>query len=305
MNDKVTRDLGIIDESAFLQYEARFYFDEVLGTKNDVPLVSTSLDQSYPLWRLPYWKGALVSFVLDGLIQKITVGAHSLDDVLSAIYERYGRMNGLCSNEEIVKVISSVMSFDFKPFFDRYIYGKDRLPLKILAGDLAVDWPELLQGLKLSSFPIMTLTLSDSFPTVGQTVEPTAQLVTIDSEPIANQMITFSLNSTLIGSIATDQSGLATLIFNVEVNRGTYRLVASYAGSSLFSPTEESATLAVLPGEAPAAGTTTSMSTTEVSASTVQVAWLQMDWLYLVLAVVVRAIAVVLVSRRPRSTHTK
>jgi hypothetical protein len=151
----------------------------------------------------------------------------------------------------------------------------------------------------------MTLTLSDSFPKVGQTVKATAQMITIDSKPIANQMITFYLNSTLIGSSATDQSGLATLTFNVEVDRGAYQFVASYAGSPLFSPAKESATFTVLPAEALATATTTSTSTTEVSkevsTSTVQVTWFQMNWPYLIVVLVVAAISVVFVARRLRS----
>jgi predicted metalloprotease with PDZ domain len=185
-DDKVKRDLGIIDDSVFLQYEARFYLDEVVGTKDDVPLASTSLDQGYPLWRLPYWKGALVSFLLDELTGKLTGGAHSLDDVLAVAYERYGRIKGVYSNEDIIKIVNSVGSFDFKPFFARYIYGKDRLPLEVTSGRVVVDWLRLLRALKLSRFPIMTLTFSDSFPKVGQTVSMTAQLVTVDSKPIVN-----------------------------------------------------------------------------------------------------------------------
>jgi hypothetical protein len=189
--------------------------------------------------------------------------------------------------------------------YRKYVYGKDRLPLKLAPGDLAVDWPQLLRALKLSRFPIMTLTFSDSFPKVGQTVSMTAQLVTIDSKPIVNQTITFYLNSTLIGSGTTDQSGLATLTFKVEVDRGTYQVVANYAGSPLFSGTKESAALTVLPMEVTVTSTAGPTSTTQVATETsvlpVQMTWLQVHWPYLVLALMVAAIAVVFVGRRLRS----
>jgi predicted metalloprotease with PDZ domain len=307
-NTRALVDLAYLKGNEILRDDFNRYLREFYGTKNDAPVA-----QAYRLWDLStdayffitYRKGALVSLLMDVLTRKMTNENKTLDDLMRALYERYGGMKGVYVNKDMIKLLESMTGFDYTLFFSKYVFGKDKLPLKLVPGDLAVDWPELLRALKLSRFPIMTLTLSDSFPKVGQTVKAVAQLATIDSKPISNQTITFYLNSTLVGSTATDQSGLATLTFNVEVDRGTYQLVASYAGSPLFSPTKEGATLTVLPAKTLATATTTSMSTTEVSkevsTSTVQVTWFQMDWLYPVLAVVVAAIVIVFVARRLRS----
>jgi hypothetical protein len=288
--EKVILDVGLIHEGSTLQYPLEFYQSEIVGTKNDIPLTKASLDQPYPIWRLPYWKGALVSLMLDELVRKISNGTRSLDDLLAIMYQRFRNEKCCYSNRDIIKILNSLTGFDFNPFFAMYIYGNDRLPLKNVHDVVVVDWPQLLRALKLSRFPVITLTLSDAFPKVGQTVKMSASLMTADGKPIANQTITFYLNSTqhvftIIGSATTDESGLATLTFKVEVDRGAYQVVAYYAGSRLFSEAKETTALTVLPAEPPATATTTVISTTQVSkeasAFPVQVKWLQVDWPYL------------------------
>jgi len=304
-NNRALVDLGYLKGNEPLRDDVDRYLREFLGTKNDVPVT-----QAFKLWDIStdayffvtYRKGALVSLLMDALTRKVTNENKTLDDLMRTLYERHGGMKGVYTNKDMIRLLNSITGFDFTPFFNKYVYGKDRLPLKLVPGDLAVDWPELLRALKLSRFPIMTLTLSDSFPKVGQTVRMTAQLVTIYSKPIVNQTITFYLNSTLIGSTTTDQSGLATLTFKVEVNRGTYQVVANYAGSPLFSGTKESAALTVLPMEVTVTATAGPTSTTQVVTETgvlpVQMTWLQVYWPYLVLALVVAAIAIVLLARK-------
>ena len=306
-NNRALVDLGYLKGNEPARDDFDRYLREFLGTKNDAALA-----QAFKLWDVStdayffvtYRKGALVSLLMDALTRKVTNGNKTLDDLMRTLYERYGGMKGVYANKDMIKLLNSITGFDFNPFFDKYVYGKDRLPLKLVPGDLDVDWPELLRALKLSRFPIMTLTLSDGFPEVGQTVKMSASLTTADGKPIVNQTITFYLNSTqriftIIGSAATDESGLATLTFKVEVDRGTYQVVAYYAGSILFSEAKETAALTVLPAEVL---TTTSMSTTQVSkeASTfpVQVTWLRIDWPCLVVIFVVVAVAVVVLARR-------
>ena len=309
-NNRALVDLGYLKGNEPAREDFDRYLREFLGTKNDA-----ALSQAFKLWDVStdayffvtYRKAALVSLLMDALTRKVTNGNKTLDDLMRTLYARYGGMKGVYANKDIIRLLSSITGFDFTPFFDKYIYGKDRLPLKLMPGDLDVDWPELLRVLKLSRFPIMTLTLSDTFPEAGQTVNVTALLATADGKPIGNQTITFYLNSTQrvfmpIGSAVTDESGLATLTFKVEVDRGTYQLVAYYAGSRLFSDAKEAIALTVLP-VAVSTTTTTVMptATAEVSSTlSTQATWLEADWPFLIVILVVVAVAVVVLTRKSK-----
>jgi predicted metalloprotease with PDZ domain len=305
--EKVILDVGLIHEGSTLQYPLEFYQNEIVGTKYDIALAKASLDQPYPVWRLPYWKGALVSLMLDELVRKVSNGTRSMDDLLAIMYQRFRNQKCCYSNNDIIRTLNSLTGFDFSPFFAKYIYGNDRLPLKNVHDVVVVDWPQLLKALKLYKFPVITLTLSDTLPKVGQTVKVTAFLITADGKPIVNQTITFYLNSsqrvfTIIGSATTDESGLAILTFKVEVDRGTYQFVAYYAGSRLFSDAKEAIALTVLPAGVSTTTTTVMPSTTAEASTTssTQVTWLEADWPFLVVILMVGVVAVVVLTRKPK-----
>jgi hypothetical protein len=247
-NTKALVDLGYLKGNEHLRDDFNRYVREFLGTMNDAPVA-----QAFKLWDIStdayffvtYRKGALVSLLMDALTRKVTNGNKALDDLMRTLYERYGGMKGVYANKDMIRLLDSMTGFDFTTFFSKYVYGKDRLPLKVMPGDLAVDWPELLRALKLTRFPLMTLSLSSSPVRVGETMTVRVQLMTIDGAPIVNQTVNFYLNSTLIGSGTTEESGIAGVTFEADVVPGTYEIVAYYAGSPLYSISKETALLNV------------------------------------------------------------
>jgi predicted metalloprotease with PDZ domain len=60
-----------------------------------------------------YTKGSLIGLALDLTIRAKTGGAKSLDDVMRALWERYGRD------------FYEISGGRFKPFFDKYIRGTE------------------------------------------------------------------------------------------------------------------------------------------------------------------------------------
>jgi len=254
--DKALIKIGLLRRHSVLaSFDFPTYMKEYVGTKYDVPVTEAykfdNPQESEKLSFLVYRKGALISFLLDQTIQKLTGMDRSLDDLVAIMYERYGGKGydgrywsrfysetGY-SNLDIIRFLGKITGFDFKPFFDNYIYGKEVLPLRIEHGDLAADWPKLLAALKLTNIPLMTLTLSNDSAKIGETITLKTKLISLEGKPIINQTISFYLNSTLIGTAITDSSGLAVLTFKVEVSEGTYQVVVHYAGSTEFLQSKE------------------------------------------------------------------
>ena len=73
-------------------------------------------------------KGPLVVYLLDLELAKT---GHHIGEVSQMLYKRYGMGTGagLFTNEEILAVFNEVSGADFADFFDKYIYGTERLPL--------------------------------------------------------------------------------------------------------------------------------------------------------------------------------
>ncbi|HTD06991.1 M61 family metallopeptidase [Undibacterium sp.] len=94
-----------------------------------------------------YTKGSLVGLGLDLTIRAETGGKKSLDDVMRALWQTYGRdfyqkaltgkQQGLPENE-IEALIEQVTGLKLKRFFDRYVRGTEDLPLATLYADFGV-----------------------------------------------------------------------------------------------------------------------------------------------------------------------
>jgi len=81
---------------------------------------------------------------------------------------------------------------------------------------------------------------------VGEAVEITASLSSGDGDPLRDEQISFYLDSKLLGSSVTDESGNAFLEWNVE-EAGQFQVKAMYMGSSLYEACSDGADLTVSP----------------------------------------------------------
>ena len=78
--------------------------------------------------QLYYPKGALLGFLLDISIRDATDNAHTLDDVMRALYTRYYRQNKGFSTADLLNELRTAGMPDVDMFYRRYIDGRDSLP---------------------------------------------------------------------------------------------------------------------------------------------------------------------------------
>jgi len=187
---KAIRDLGLISSSDFLQREIQFYLYEIVGTRYDMPLSSVSMNDPYPLWRLPYRKGALVSFMLDELIKRLSDGKHSLADLLAIMYERFRDRRCCYSNRDISAIARQLTGFGLSRFFQAYIYGTDRLPLGLVGGRVSIDWPALLSKINVS---LSNTTVVQTTTTSAQPSSTTTASTRTSSSPSIQTAVTSNL----------------------------------------------------------------------------------------------------------------
>lgn len=94
-----------------------------------------------------YTKGSLVGLALDLTIRAETAGKKSLDDVMRALWQKYGRdfyqkaltgqQQGL-GEGEIEAIIEQSTGVKTKRFMDKYVRGTDDLPLEKLYADFGI-----------------------------------------------------------------------------------------------------------------------------------------------------------------------
>ena len=77
-----------------------------------------------------YAKGSLVALALDLTIRKETAGNHSLDDVVSAAWQRFGESGLGMPERGIESIAREVTGLELADFFERYVRGTIDIPLQ-------------------------------------------------------------------------------------------------------------------------------------------------------------------------------
>lgn len=146
---------GVIDQPAYFKLVAKTLNNVLRGSGRSKQSVAESSfdawnkfyrqDENAPNAIVSYYtKGALIALALDLTIRTETKGKKSLDDVMRALWLRYGedfyahgklpgKLTGITA-QEAEAIIDEVSGLKLKRFFDRYVRGTEDLPLaKLLA----------------------------------------------------------------------------------------------------------------------------------------------------------------------------
>jgi len=105
-------------------------YQRMVGSKYDVPLLEMGSyaisegDDEY--FRKVYWKGALVAYMID--VQLIKEGKN-LDHLMRYMYDNYCLTRRRYKNEDVLNALESITEIEWGVFFEKYIYGIDKLPL--------------------------------------------------------------------------------------------------------------------------------------------------------------------------------
>jgi predicted metalloprotease with PDZ domain len=145
---------GLLDEAGYLKLQSKTIASVLRGSGRTKQSVA---DSSFDAWgkyyrqdeNAPnaivsyYTKGSLVALMFDLTIRAKTEGKKSLDDVMLALWQRYGRdffsaaARGI-TEAEVEALFDQVSGMKLKPLFNRYVRGTDDLPLAKLYAPFGV-----------------------------------------------------------------------------------------------------------------------------------------------------------------------
>jgi len=92
-----------------------------------------------------YQRGAVLGALLDIRIMELTGGKMNLRDVILALRDRYGAEASF-KDEEIIAEFVALVHPDLQRFFDRYITGKEDLPLQEYLAKVGIDYDRSYVG---------------------------------------------------------------------------------------------------------------------------------------------------------------
>ena len=157
---------GIIGEATYFKLQAKTVGGVLRGSGR---LKQSVADSSFDAWSKYYrqdenspnaiisyyTKGSLIALAFDLTIRAKTGGAKSLDDIMLALWERYGRdfYDGAgrgVTEQEVEALFDEISGLKLKNMFERYVRGLDDLPLAKLYAPLGVKLVDERKGGKAS-----------------------------------------------------------------------------------------------------------------------------------------------------------
>ena len=88
---------------------------------------------------LVYDGGSLIATALDLQIRTLTQNRSSLDNVMQQMYKEFGLTENVFTINDVIRIVSKIAGKDFEPFFNKYVTGKERLPLEEYLKNAGVD----------------------------------------------------------------------------------------------------------------------------------------------------------------------
>ena len=162
---------GVIDEATYLRLQAKTIASVLRGSGRTKQSVAESSfdawgkyyrqDENAPNAIVSYYtKGSLVALCFDLTIRAKTDGKKSLDDVMLALWQRFGRdfyeggARGV-TEAEVEALFDEATGLKLKPLFNRYVRGTEELPLAKLYAPFGVR----LQDERKSAKPSLDVTI--------------------------------------------------------------------------------------------------------------------------------------------------
>ncbi|WP_273163205.1 M61 family metallopeptidase [Massilia timonae] len=157
---------GIIGEATYFKLQAKIIGGVLRGSGR---LKQSVADSSFDAWSKYYrqdenspnaiisyyTKGSLIALAFDLTIRAKTGGVKSLDDIMLALWERYGRdfYHGAgrgVTEQEVEALFDEISGLKLKNMFERYVRGTEDLPLAKLYAPLGVKLVDERKGGKAS-----------------------------------------------------------------------------------------------------------------------------------------------------------
>jgi len=216
---KTLIDLGVMSEHSTLRNLYSEYLVNFFNTSMDMPVAMAGKyhrpEEETATEFIVYRKGALTCLLLDINILKATNGERTLGLLLKKMYELYGERKGSYSNAAILRQLTKLADYDFADFFERYVYGMERLPLN-------------------QYFTRINLVKVGEVWKIGDDLSLSAILTDFDNRPMAGETVTFYMNSIPIATSTTDNQGLARANYIVN-NTGKLEITVTYLGAKDYT----------------------------------------------------------------------
>jgi predicted metalloprotease with PDZ domain len=132
---------GLITPEEFLQIilEKMLTADQFLSDVSFTDISKHTHDKYHDQFYNFYQKGALIALCLDIKLRKISAGKYGLRNLMLDLSKKYGKEKAF-KDDELFDEMARMTHPDINEFFNRYVKGIEKLPLKKMLGAVGVEY---------------------------------------------------------------------------------------------------------------------------------------------------------------------
>lgn len=141
MNVQVKYGLVSPEEYLMMLQEKMTIAEQFQGDLPFTELSKFTLDKHSTQYQNVYYKGALIGMCLDLTLRNLSAGKYGLRDLMLDLSKKYGK-NKAFDDDELFDEITRMTYPEIGDFFNRYVKGADKLPIKEMLETVGVTYLE-------------------------------------------------------------------------------------------------------------------------------------------------------------------
>ncbi|MCG9128874.1 hypothetical protein JT359_14890 [Candidatus Poribacteria bacterium] len=175
-SDITARQLGYLTENEFLS-KLKNTCEKYLSVSHEL-----AIGDDYRDSRLVYEGGSLVAASLDLQIRHHSKNRKNFNQVMQDMYRKFPDKSIEFTNEDIIRSVNKLSDKDMRPFFNKYVLGKERLPLKEFLAYAGLDF-EITSYEKIPTYEYVIKILKESLNT-----EKMIDISSVDSNQVMSTL---------------------------------------------------------------------------------------------------------------------
>lgn len=126
---KALHHVGFLDEPGFFRAMNSIFYQRYRTDPGLGKIALTAGGEKHDHWGIIYGGGMFAGIAQDLMIRKSSGNRKSLDDLMRALYKRYGGTDDEYTLDEIRRRLSDLNGSDQSEFFKRYVAGNSAIPI--------------------------------------------------------------------------------------------------------------------------------------------------------------------------------
>lgn len=136
---KAMHHVNVLDDTTYFDFISNFFFDKYIKDEGLNKVSMSNGAEKHGHWGIIYGGGLMVAICQDISIRMNTDNKNSMDNVMKALFDKYGGTDDVYSTKELTGLMDQYGKMDQSAFLDNYVFGVKEVPIATYLNQLGID----------------------------------------------------------------------------------------------------------------------------------------------------------------------